>query len=78
MASLTDRIDALFAEWDRPDSPGAAVGVVHDGGLARVCYLFMTVNLPVPFSFGEGQAVGEVYMNRGIVHLGNQDSTLIW
>jgi len=31
MKSLTDRIDALFAEWDRPDSPGAALGIVHDG-----------------------------------------------
>lgn len=30
-ASLGERVDALFAEWDRPDSPGAAVAVVRDG-----------------------------------------------
>ena len=29
----TDRIDALFARWDRPDSPGLAVGVIRDGEL---------------------------------------------
>lgn len=33
MASVTDRIDALFAEWDKPDSPGAALGIIHDGDL---------------------------------------------
>ncbi len=27
------RVDALFAPWDRTDSPGAAVGVVRDGNL---------------------------------------------
>ena len=30
---LTDRVDALFAEWDRPDSPGAALGIIQDGRL---------------------------------------------
>ena len=29
--SLAARIDALFAPWDRPDVPGAAVAVVKDG-----------------------------------------------
>ncbi len=29
----TGRVDALFAEWDRPDSPGAALGIVKDGRL---------------------------------------------
>lgn len=28
---LEKRIDALFAEWDRPDSPGCALGVIRDG-----------------------------------------------
>jgi len=28
---LTDDVDALFTEWDRPDTPGAAVTVVRDG-----------------------------------------------
>ena len=26
-----DRVDKLFAQWDRPDSPGCAVGIVQDG-----------------------------------------------
>lgn len=27
------RVDALFEKWDRPDSPGGAVGIVRDGVL---------------------------------------------
>ncbi len=26
-----ERVDALFAEWNRPDSPGAALGLIYDG-----------------------------------------------
>ena len=29
--SLAARVDALFAPWDRPDVPGAAVAVMKDG-----------------------------------------------
>jgi CubicO group peptidase (beta-lactamase class C family) len=28
---LTGRVDSLFAEWDRPDAPGAALAVVQNG-----------------------------------------------
>jgi len=28
-----ERVDKLFAEWDKPDSPGCAVGVIRDGEL---------------------------------------------
>lgn len=31
MKSLTDRVDALFAEWDKPGSPGCALGVIKEG-----------------------------------------------
>ena len=31
MSSLTDRVDALFAQWDRRDSPGCVLGVIKDG-----------------------------------------------
>lgn len=31
---LPARVDSLFAEWDRPGSPGCALGVVRDGRLA--------------------------------------------
>jgi len=33
--ALASRVDALFAEYDRPDSPGCAVGVYRDG---RIVY----------------------------------------
>ena len=32
-ADLTDRVDGLFAKWNRLDSPGCAVGIVHRGQL---------------------------------------------
>jgi CubicO group peptidase (beta-lactamase class C family) len=28
-----ERVDRLFAEWDRPESPGCALGVIRDGRL---------------------------------------------
>lgn len=31
MKSLTDKVDQLFAEWDKPDSPGCALGIIKDG-----------------------------------------------
>jgi len=33
MSALTDRVDELFAAWDKPGSPGCALGVVQDGKL---------------------------------------------
>jgi len=30
---LEKRVDKLFAQWDRSDSPGCALGVVQDGDL---------------------------------------------
>ena len=32
-SDLVKRVDAVFSEWDRPDSPGVAVGVIRDGEL---------------------------------------------
>ena len=48
--SLTDKVDKLFSEWDRPDSPGCALGIIKDGhfvykrgyGLANLEY-----NIPI-------------------------------
>ncbi|MFQ5817026.1 MAG: serine hydrolase domain-containing protein [Terriglobia bacterium] len=31
--TLTDKVDAVFADWDQPDSPGCALGVVQNGKL---------------------------------------------
>jgi len=33
MKSLTDTVDELFAEWDKPDSPGCTLGIIKDGKL---------------------------------------------
>src|SRR5262245_32484562 len=30
-ATESSRVDALFAPYDKPDSPGCAVGVIRDG-----------------------------------------------
>ncbi len=32
-ASVTAKVDELFAEWDKPDSPGCALAVIKDGGI---------------------------------------------
>jgi CubicO group peptidase (beta-lactamase class C family) len=26
-----EKVDKLFAQWDKPDSPGCALGVIKDG-----------------------------------------------
>lgn len=31
--SLTDRVDKLFAQWNKQDSPGCALGIIKDGRL---------------------------------------------
>jgi CubicO group peptidase (beta-lactamase class C family) len=31
--AYTDRVDSLFSEWDKPDSPGCAIAVVRDGAV---------------------------------------------
>jgi CubicO group peptidase (beta-lactamase class C family) len=33
MPPRPEQVDALFARWDRPDSPGCALGIVQDGEL---------------------------------------------
>jgi CubicO group peptidase (beta-lactamase class C family) len=32
-AELHAKVDAIFEEWDKPDSPGCAVSVIRDGGI---------------------------------------------
>jgi len=31
--SLTEKVDRLFVSWDKPDSPGCALGIIQDGKL---------------------------------------------
>src|SRR5215475_7093557 len=30
---LNEKVDKLFVQWDKPDSPGCALGVIKDGKL---------------------------------------------
>jgi CubicO group peptidase (beta-lactamase class C family) len=34
-AKLNENVDKLFAQWDQPESPGCALGIVRDGKLIR-------------------------------------------
>ena len=34
MTQLTEKVDQLFAEWDKPDSPGCALAVIKDGEIS--------------------------------------------
>jgi CubicO group peptidase (beta-lactamase class C family) len=31
--AITDKVDSLFAPWNKPDSPGCALGIIKDGKL---------------------------------------------
>ncbi|MFB3041914.1 MAG: serine hydrolase domain-containing protein, partial [Candidatus Poribacteria bacterium] len=35
--ALETRVDRLFAEWNKPDSPGAALAIIKDGVIAYKC-----------------------------------------
>src|SRR5688572_11751075 len=51
MAKLESEIDTLFAQWDRKDSPGAAVAVVHKGKpIVRRGYGMASLEHGVPLS----------------------------
>ncbi len=49
--SMTERVDAVFAEWDAPGSPGCALGVIKGGEfLYRRGYGMASLELDVPIS----------------------------
>jgi CubicO group peptidase (beta-lactamase class C family) len=49
--ALTDRVDALFVEWDRPGSPGCALGVIREGQLVYACgYGMANLDYDVPLT----------------------------
>ncbi len=46
------KVDRIFAAYDRPGSPGCAVGVIRDGSFAyRKGYGMGSLELGVPLSF---------------------------
>jgi len=47
----TDKVDRLFAEWDRPDSPGCSLAVVRDGKiLYKRGYGMANLELGIPIT----------------------------
>jgi len=50
-ATLTAKVDSLFEEWDKPDSPGCALGVIQSGELVyRRGYGMASLEDTIPIS----------------------------
>jgi CubicO group peptidase (beta-lactamase class C family) len=57
----TQRIDRIFAAYAKPDSPGCALGVIHDGSFVyRKGYGFGSLEFGVPLSSGSVFYMGSV------------------
>ncbi len=74
--SVTARVDKLFAEWDKPDSPGCALGIVKDGqliykhgyGMANLDY-----NIPIsPQSIFNIESMAKQFTAMSILLLAKQ------
>ena len=74
--SRTDKVDKLFAQWDKPDSPGCALGVIRNGqfvykrgyGMANLEY-----NIPItPTSIFEIQSTSKQFTAMSILLLARQ------
>ena len=74
--SLTDKVDKVFAQWDKPDSPGCALGVIRNGefvykrgyGMANLEY-----NIPItPTSIFEIQSTSKQFTAMSILLLARQ------
>ena len=51
MNSLIDQVDVLFAEWDKPDSPGCALAIIQDGEIVyRRGYGYADLEHDVPIT----------------------------
>jgi CubicO group peptidase (beta-lactamase class C family) len=49
MSVLTDRVDRVFSEWDKPDSPGCSLAVIRDGEIIyKRGYGMANLELDVP------------------------------
>jgi CubicO group peptidase (beta-lactamase class C family) len=49
--SLTDRVDQLFAEWNKPDAPGCSIGISRGGALVyERGYGTANIDLAVPIT----------------------------
>ena len=58
---LSERVDALFAEWDRDDAPGAVVGVYRAGELVYARgFGVANLDLGVPLSPKSALRIGSI------------------
>jgi CubicO group peptidase (beta-lactamase class C family) len=74
--SVTDRVDKLFAQWNKPDSPGCALGIIKDGkliykrgyGMANLDY-----NIPIsPKSIFNIESMAKQFTAMSILLLAKQ------
>ena len=74
--ALTARVDKLFAQWNKPDSPGCALGIVKDGrliykrgyGMANLDY-----NIPIsPKSVFQIASISKQFTAMSILLLAKQ------
>jgi CubicO group peptidase (beta-lactamase class C family) len=75
-SSITARVDKLFEKWDKPDSPGCAVGIIKDGqliykrgyGMANLDY-----NIPIsPKSVFDISSMVKQFIGMSILLLARQ------
>ncbi len=59
--SKSDRVDRLFSEWDRPDSPGCALGIIDEGNwLYRRGYGMANLEHDIPITSKTVMRIGSL------------------
>src|SRR6267143_6606714 len=60
--SLSDRVDKVFAQWDKPDSPGCELAVIKDGQIVyKRGYGMANLEHNIPLSPASIMDTGSVY-----------------
>ena len=59
--TLTDRVDQLFAQWNKPDTPGCALAVIKDGQIVyKRGFGMASLELAVPITTASVFKVGSI------------------
>jgi len=60
-SALTDKVDAMFKQWDRTDSPGAALGIFKDGRIIYARgYGIANLEYTLPWSSKNPSRIGSI------------------
>jgi len=60
-SALTDKVDELFKQWDRADSPGAALGIFKDGRIIYARgYGIANLEYALPWSSRNPSRIGSI------------------